>query len=364
MKPQQCLVHGDPNSATAGDIGPVYAVRNYIKRTRTAFETGYRDFEEWLEREAPRTKRPLDRAAIARVADDYIKMIERQICYSVVKKSTSRLGKHAVRIVSYTGEAVTLDTYEGGDVDRDYCEDVIFVRRSELTVMQNRIEFHDSPAHFAINRHGLERLYARAKCTLETFDAVLGDAVMATIDCLSIAHATQLASGPQSAETAVPFGDGLVIVDARYMVDLFAEGHWTSARMIAKNGKIRMTEPYFNKYLTSLDKIDGRAVTSSIVYVTRTYLGPAELSSNRTQYLALFQKLRSQIDGERAREEFIAPGPRHAKPDATCEYPAAASGIIQRLKARLDDGVVTGTRGPSMFAVRELGTSARRTAVR
>jgi hypothetical protein len=353
----------EPTHSATTDIGPVYAVRNYIKRARTAFANGSREFKEWLDHEAIRTKRPLDRGTIGAVADSYRALLERQICYSIDMQATSRLGKHAVRIVSYTGEAVTLETYEGDgedeDSDRSYCEDVIFVRRSELTIMHNRIEFHDSPAHFAINRHGLERLYARGKCTLETFDKVLGDAVMATIDCLSIAHAIQLTTGVHATETAVPFGDGLVIVDSRLMVDVFAEDHWTSARLIAKNGKIWMTEPYFNKYLTSLDTVDGRAVTSSVVYVTRTYLGPSELSSNRAQYLALFHRLCDQIDGEQAREDFITPHPRHAKPDTGWYYPASADGLITRLKARLEDGVVTGGRGQSVFAVRELGTASK-----
>jgi hypothetical protein len=51
------LESGAPPPCATADIGPVYAVRNYIKRAATAFANGSREFKDWLDHEAIRTKR-------------------------------------------------------------------------------------------------------------------------------------------------------------------------------------------------------------------------------------------------------------------------------------------------------------------
>ena len=324
------------------DIGPRYGVRAYFKdlREKTRNLAGPAS-ADWFERACAATRRPMTHATIQGMIEDHQEVILAHGGFGFIENWTTVLGRPACHSTGYIPIAARIRNHPV-DGEAPYDEDVVIVRRLDMEISQTKLVYSMASAHLAISRHALERLYARAGCSHDTFAHVVEDEMLRALCGLAVATAAEIGHVVPSSPVdyqhkAVPFGSGLMILDGR----LFTDWNTGGARRIPlaqhhliKGGKSLTRRPLLSRFnsMTVAHPETAESVWASRVFTSRTYVDRDDMGRIKAEYCETFNRLLEDYDFQPLLQAYFRPRPHEDRDPIEIDLPAGALDLLEDLR--------------------------------
>lgn len=181
---------------------------------------------------------------------------------------------------------------------RPYTENAIYLRQMRVQFKPRKAFFGFSASGLILTQHLLSRVYERTEIGHEAFAKLLHDHIDELITGLALAETGRLwVSNGCDRVTAVPFADGLLLVNTRALFGNEDEGDFGFHMDIPS---MRLQQPYINDLLRFDEDIIPRTsdFAGTLALCGTTYFNGQTLSDIQSDYYYAFRALREEVGEE------------------------------------------------------------------
>lgn len=273
-------------------VGPVYAVRDYMRRLDRICQIPMHEDGEWYNLLIGMVSNNPTRCH-AKFKDSLAEGMTSQRMLSVTETATRRLGKPASEFVMLragVGEIKHLGgmrTVPGIYICRDY-----------VRLEKTRAERVSSLPFVFFSTHALERIHEREKCVTGGIEDAMRERMVTADGDLAFATITGLVvPGENGIEhQLVPFGDGLLVATIVSYVEPANQAVPMVKREIFKHRIIDDRQLPIRRELTGTMPEGLEGHSSQVLTIARTYLSGDMLRPEQEEYRRLFMDEAAALD--------------------------------------------------------------------
>jgi hypothetical protein len=274
------------------DVGPVYAVRDYMRRLEAVCKIPLYEDGEWYNLLLGLVTNKPERCH-SRFRTSLAEGMTSQRLLSVIETPTRRMGKPAAEFVMLqagVGEIKHLDgmrTVPG-----------VYVRREYLRLERDRAELVSSIPFVFFSSHALERINERESCGAREIDEAMKDRLVAADDDLAFATISGLLVPGDGGigHRLVPFGDGLLVATVANYVCPSNLGVPTVLRQTFRRRAMERRNTPIPAELVGAMPEGLKGHCSQVLTIARTYLSADMLRPEQEEYRRLFVEEADAVD--------------------------------------------------------------------
>jgi hypothetical protein len=252
--------------------------------------------ESWDEAYA---KGRLSSQRIAELADELETVLHYSGAFAVHREhergSKSLPHREKQSLIAYCMEPLTLGEGWFEDGAKHYAEQALFLRIIKATFGPKKAFLGVGACPLVLTQHMLERTYERTEVSHQAFAAHLHGQIDALVRAVALLDAGELwIADPQNWISAVPFANGLLILNKRLVFGRPEEGHLGFHLEVPRH---RLQTPYINANL-KVEKLSTEDFAAFTPNCSLTYYNLATLSDVESDYYYAFQALREHFGEE------------------------------------------------------------------
>lgn len=282
-------------------LPPHYAIRRYFREQDKKFQRlddalGADNLQSWRQRYR---KSPIRSDDLEELAKSFEDILIENGGFSVSRESIpqNKMFPHreSQNVSGFLLSPITLGEGWFEEGSKPYHENALLLRYAYAQFKIKKAVIALGACGFLFTQHALERVYERSESDQERFSGELHSEIFSAMKALALVNAGRLwVTGEKSVLTAIPFLNGLMIINHRVCVrgDISPE---MGFRISLPGGTIQ--SPHINKSCLVDDKVikSDDQIHFFIMPCATTYFNFTTLNEEQNDYLFLFKALLSEV---------------------------------------------------------------------
>lgn len=274
------------------DVGPVYAVRDYMRRLERICQIPMQEDGEWYNLLLSIVSGKPSRCH-KHFRNSLAKGLTSQRMLSVTETPTRKLGQPATEYVMLRADVGEIKHLGGMRSIRG-----IYACRDYVRIERQRAELVTSLPFVFFSAHALERIHERENCTTGEIDEAMRERMVTADGDLAFAAITGLMVRAENgvAHQLVPFGDGLLVATIVSYVSPAKEPVPTVMRQTFKHRTVDQRRTPIRAELVGTMPEGIEEHCSQVLTIARTYLSADMLRPEQEEYRRLYMDEAAAMD--------------------------------------------------------------------
>lgn len=286
---------------TSFNLPKHHAMNRYFREQAANMEvlienTSEEKLASWRERYNHKKLRPDE---IQSLADEHEAVLTAAKSFSLsrghTKGSKAMPSREKHTLVGYFMEPVRFGHGWPNEEHKSYTEEGLYLRLNKAEFSPKKVIVGIGAGGMALTKHMLERVYERTEVDHEEFADLLHGHMDEAFKALALAEAANFwIERPNARVTAIPYAEGLLIVNTRVLFGKISDGDF-GFRM--EFPRLKLTDPYINDHflLPADPSFSKSGMRASQAYFGTTYVNLTTLNDAQLDYYYAFRGLLDDV---------------------------------------------------------------------